>query len=737
MLEITNTSLGCSTSDAVNVNVGTQVPAFSLPDIPYCPSDGAVSLGATAPSGMANYSWSPAALVSAPNIQSPTTLNPPPSSPTVFTLTIRNASGCDATATQTITPNITPPIAGDNAAICLNESVQLGSAANSTGSYSWSPAAGLDNANAPTPIFTPTASGTYSFTVTKTEAGCSSTAEVTIFVTDFQLPVLENQTVCEGACVQIGTTPQAQVAYVWTPSPGLSNPFEANPLACVTETTTYTLTATNISGCVATTTVTVSVSNEAAPIASITDIFACLGDDGLQFDLTVSPAGSYEYQWSPNDGSLSNIYSEDPIVAIFGAEVKKYTVTVTNPTNGCSTTATAELEVIVCPRGANCVMPTNDPPSFTLGSCTGSTPNADAQATISNIVNGDQAAILQATAWPATGGPAYGDAGNANVMDGNETFTGLMHNTDYVVRIWNGDNDCFVDVPFTTPALAIPNLSVNSPVTNSCPLTTVNLTDLVFTGLTDANATTGTVSYHTASNPLNSSDLTVPDPTMAATGTTYYIRKETAQGCVDIVPIVVNETPCPCPAPPAVTITETVVVCGVSPATFNYTVANGPASITTSNGTLANFSTTTLNNGSGTFTYTPAAGEVGMTINVTATIPDPDGSGSCAGAVDLATVTINATANAGTDQTVCGNAPVSITATANGAGMWTGGTGTFANASMASTTYTPTMAEIGTTVTLTWTTADPDGAGPCTSATDSIELTFLKVDCGSFPWDGN
>ncbi|MEZ4986099.1 MAG: hypothetical protein R2795_13855 [Saprospiraceae bacterium] len=69
---------------------------------------------------------------------------------------------------------------------------------------------------------------------------------------------------------------------------------------------------------------------------------------------------------------------------------------------------------------------------------------------------------------------------------------------------------------------------------------------------------------------------------------------------------------------------------------------------------------------------------------------------------DMVDIIVNtpATANAGADQTVCGNAPVSIGATANGAGMWTGGTGTFANASMASTTYTPTMAEIGTTVTL-------------------------------------
>ncbi|MEZ4987005.1 MAG: hypothetical protein R2795_18530 [Saprospiraceae bacterium] len=84
------------------------------------------------------------------------------------------------------------------------------------------------------------------------------------------------------------------------------------------------------------------------------------------------------------------------------------------------------------------------------------------------------------------------------------------------------------------------------------------------------------------------------------------------------------------------------------------------------------------------------------------TTADPDGAAlyQC---IDMMVITINtpATANAGADQTVCGNDPVSITATANGAGMWTGGTGTFANANMASTTSTPAAAEIGTTVTLT------------------------------------
>jgi hypothetical protein len=49
--------------------------------------------------------------------------------------------------------------------------------------YSWSPAAGLSNAAIANPVFTPTAAGSYTFTVMGTNAaGCTATASVTITV---------------------------------------------------------------------------------------------------------------------------------------------------------------------------------------------------------------------------------------------------------------------------------------------------------------------------------------------------------------------------------------------------------------------------------------------------------------------------------------------------------------------------------------------------------------------------
>jgi hypothetical protein len=96
------------------------------------------------------------------------------------------------------------------------------------------------------------------------------------------------------------------------------------------------------------------------------------------------------------------------------------------------------------------------------------------------------------------------------------------------------------------------------------------------------------------------------------------------------------------------------------------------------------------------------------------------------------TITINpaATVNAGPDQTVCWDNPVTTLAGSIGgsasSATWSGA-GSFApTAGTLNATYTPTPGEIAAgTATLTLTTDDP--AGPCGPVNDTMVITFDKV----------
>jgi hypothetical protein len=352
---VTATFLGsCVSSPTDQVIVTVSNPAFNLPDIGFCPANGSFALGAGAPTGMAQYLWSPAQLVTNSNIANPNTLNPPPNIPTTFTLRVKNTDGCFYTDSITIIPSLVAPVAGTDKTICKNQPVTIGNAANAAGpgiTYSWSPGTNLSNPSDPNPVFTATSAGVFTYILTKTDnnVSCSSKDTIVITVTELLLPQLDNPTVCQNSCVQIGTSPVAGIQYQWAPGTGLSNATIANPIACMgTVSSSYTLTATDANGCIATADVVVGVNSLPAPQLTIPGVTACLGDNSAMFNPLISPPGSYSYLWSPDDGTLSNIYSPNPTVITTGVGNTQYILQVTDAT-GCTSTAIGNLTVNNCP----------------------------------------------------------------------------------------------------------------------------------------------------------------------------------------------------------------------------------------------------------------------------------------------------------------------------------------------------------------------------------------------------
>ncbi|WP_187270942.1 HYR domain-containing protein [Neolewinella aurantiaca] len=155
--------------------------------------------------------------------------------------------------------------------------------------------------------------------------------------------------------------------------------------------------------------------------------------------------------------------------------------------------------------------------------------------------------------------------------------------------------------------------------------------------------------------------------------------------------------------------------------TYSYTVAGDMIGVPAddNSGTIVAFEPTAT--GTATITVTPTF---------------TDGGISCDGPTQEFTITVNegATVDAGADQTICPNATATLAATIGGSA--TGGTWTGANAGELSdendpaATFTPDASRLNTTVTLTFTSEDPEG--PCPAVSDMVEITVQDLDAPDF-----
>ncbi|MCE3279507.1 MAG: hypothetical protein K0S44_1698 [Bacteroidetes bacterium] len=188
--------------------------------------------------------------------------------------------------------------------------------------------------------------------------------------------------------------------------------------------------------------------------------------------------------------------------------------------------------------------------------------------------------------------------------------------------------------------------------------------------------------------------------------------------------------------PATATANADQVVCTSSPdVTLNGNVGGSATSGSWSGGTGSfNPSASSLN-----AVYTPSAAEI-LAGGVTLTLTTDDPAGSCPAATDQMIISIDpiATADAGTDQTVCASsATVTLAGSLGGSafnGTWTGGAGTFnPNNTTLNATYTPSASEISAgLVTLTLTSNDP--VGPCPAASDLVTINITPLDDASFSY---
>jgi gliding motility-associated-like protein len=270
---------GCAATDDIQITVNPLPVADAGVDQTICDGETVNMAG----SGGVQYSWNPTtALVDGTD---PAT-QASPNATTNYVLTVTDANNCEDTDDMTITVNPVPVVdAGADDSMCDGNSVQLN--ASGAVNYSWSPANGLDDANIANPVFT--GSATTTFTVTGTDTnGCEDTddVEVTVFplpVADFGQPAdvcLGNPTVFNDNSTGNG------LVYSWDFGDG--SPIDATP----SPTHTYAsdgnynvnLSLVDANGCTATASSTANVFPLPSPAMNIFDGQEFCENEVIQFE---------------------------------------------------------------------------------------------------------------------------------------------------------------------------------------------------------------------------------------------------------------------------------------------------------------------------------------------------------------------------------------------------------------------------------------------------------------------
>jgi gliding motility-associated-like protein len=234
---------------------------------------------------------------------------------TTYTVTGTSALGCINTDQVDITVNPLPLVnAGPDQAICIGASATIAGSGATT--YTW------NNGVTDNVAFTPALTNTY--TVTGTDVnGCVNTDQVVVTVNP--LPIVAagpDEIICIGASVTLSGSGAS--TYTW--DNGVTNGITFSPVT----TATYTVTGTDVNGCINTDQVLVTV-NPLPVVNAGPDQDVCQGTV-----VTLSGGGASTYSW--NNGVVNGT----PFTQAVGTVT--YTVTGTDA-NGCINTDQADITV--------------------------------------------------------------------------------------------------------------------------------------------------------------------------------------------------------------------------------------------------------------------------------------------------------------------------------------------------------------------------------------------------------
>jgi gliding motility-associated-like protein len=240
----------------------------------------------------------------------------PPSGKTHPTVTFFSNDGCNHPAEDTI--YIYQVIADFNrnneltkldTAHCLGPVDVFHNISTGADSYGWNFGDGSTALNVMDPTHTYTVANTYTVElfIKNNATSCVDTMYKKMYIYPAFVEVVSgNDSICQAQSETL-TAAGTGISYNWAPAAGLSSTAVSNPLAAPTITTTYTLVATDINGCVDTATAFVFVQQPPKPITWDTTIVI-----GQVISLPGGQGPGFTYTWTPTN-NLSCINCAVPV----------------------------------------------------------------------------------------------------------------------------------------------------------------------------------------------------------------------------------------------------------------------------------------------------------------------------------------------------------------------------------------------------------------------------------------
>jgi hypothetical protein len=231
------TTLAVTIIPAPGISVKTPTPNILCSGIP-------VTFSA---SGADTYTMNPG------NITGPLPFTDMPLTSTVYSITGTSSVGCVSMGPGTVlvTVNTTPTVTVNSGAVCQGAAFQMSPSAPGVNPNGFSYQGGFSSV-------TQTVPGVYAYTVVGTGTnGCKSDpaiASLTVFALPNVTAFATRTVICKGETSTV--TANGAVSYVWTNTTATSNSMIVNPVVI----TNYSVTGTDVNGCVKGTMLTVNVS---------------------------------------------------------------------------------------------------------------------------------------------------------------------------------------------------------------------------------------------------------------------------------------------------------------------------------------------------------------------------------------------------------------------------------------------------------------------------------------------